>query len=100
MSCRCPCDGCAVGRVWYTPDHAELDTYEPPDPESPYDDQDDMQEQAEDMDLEWEVYHQLLQSQDNFDSAAGEETVKDLRPCPLMTHTSIRLAEQQQQMQQ
>ena len=25
------------------------------------------------MDLEWEVYHQLLQSQDNFASAAGEE---------------------------
>jgi hypothetical protein len=52
------------------------------------------------MDGEFEVHHGLLQSQDNFDSAAGEETVKDLRPCPLMTHTSIRLAEQQQQMQQ
>ena len=30
--CRCPCDvdGCAVGRVWCTPDHAELIDYEPP----------------------------------------------------------------------
>lgn len=35
--CGCPCDGCAVSRVWYTPDHAELDTYEPP--ETQFDDQ-------------------------------------------------------------
>ena len=52
------------GKVWYTPvpDHAELVTYEPPD--TPYDDQGDMEEQTEDMDDEWEVYHQLLQDQD------------------------------------
>ena len=56
--CRCPCDGCAVGRVWYTPDHAELINYEPPD--TPYDDQGDMEEQAADMDDEWEVHHDLL----------------------------------------
>ena len=68
--CRCPCDGCAVGRVWYTPDQAELDTYEPPD--TPYDDQGDMEEQAADMDDEWMVYHELLQDQDNFDPTAGE----------------------------
>ena len=71
MWCKCPCDGCAVGRVWYTPDHAELDTYEPPD--TPYDEQGDMGEQAEDMDDEWGVYHQLLQDQDNFDPATGED---------------------------
>ena len=57
--CRCPCDGFAVGRIWYTPDRAELDTYEPP--ETPYDDQCDMEDHTEDMDDEWEVYHQLLQ---------------------------------------
>ena len=68
--CGCPCDGCAVGRVWYTPDHAELDTYEPPD--TPYDDQDDMVEQARDMDDEWLAHHDILQDQDNFDPAAGE----------------------------
>ena len=69
--CTCPCDGYAVGRLWYTPDRAELDTYE--SPETPYDDQGDMEEQTEDMDDEWEVYHQLLQDQDNFDPAAGED---------------------------
>ena len=62
--CRCPCDGCAVGRVWHTPDRAELDTYE--SPETPYDDQGDMEEQAVDMDDEFEVHHERLQSQDNF----------------------------------
>ena len=29
--------------------------------------------QAEDMDDEWEAYHELLQDQDNFDPAAGED---------------------------
>ena len=47
-----------------------LDTYELP--ESPYGDQGDMQEQTEDMDDEWEVHHDILQDQDNFNSAAGE----------------------------
>ena len=62
--CRCPCDGCAVGRV---------DTYEPPD--TPYDDQDDMEDQVEGMDDEWLVHHDImiLQDQDNFDPAAGED---------------------------
>ena len=75
--CRCPCDGCAVGRVWYTPDQAELDTYEPPD--TPYDDQGDMEEQAADMDDEWMVYHDLLQDQDNFsgDVDEGSEQAQD-----------------------
>jgi hypothetical protein len=54
------------------PGGAELDTYEPP--ESPYDDQGDMEEQAKDMDDEWEVYHQLLQDQDSFDPAAVSNT--------------------------
>jgi hypothetical protein len=69
--CTCPCDGYAVGRLWYTPDRAELDTYE--SPETLFDDQGDMEEQTEDMDDEWEVYHQLLRDQDNFDPATGED---------------------------
>jgi hypothetical protein len=32
-----------------------------------------MEEQAADMDDAWEVYHDLLQDQDNLDSAAGED---------------------------
>ena len=32
-----------------------------------------MEEHAEDMDDEWEVYLQLLQDQDSFDPAAGED---------------------------
>ena len=39
----------------------------------PFDDQGDMEEQAADMDDAWEVYHDLLQDQDNLDSAAGED---------------------------
>ena len=31
-----------------------------------------MEEQTEDMDEEWEMYHQPLQHQDNFDPATGE----------------------------
>ena len=69
MRCRCPCDGCAVGRTWYTPDHAELDTYEPP--ESPYDDQGDMQGQTRWMGAGWGVHHGLLQHQDNFTELHG-----------------------------
>ena len=65
MRCRCPCDGCSVGRVWYTPDNAELCTYEPP--QSPYDDQGDMEEQAADMEDQGDV-----EDQDNFNSATGE----------------------------
>ena len=65
MRCRCPCDGCSVGRVWYTPDNAELCTYKPS--QSPYDDQGDMDEQAADMEDQGDV-----EDQDNFDSAAGE----------------------------
>ena len=78
--CRCPCDGCTVGRVWYTPGHAELDTHEPP--ESPCGDQGDMQEQTGDMpvddDHECEVYHdhELLQDQDSFDPATGEDEAR------------------------
>ena len=51
MRCGCLCDGCAVGRVWYTPTTAELDTYEPPD--TPYDDQGDLEEHAAEM--KWRV---------------------------------------------
>ena len=69
--CRCPCDGCYIGRVWYTPDIVELSTYEPP--QSPYDDQGNIQELADHMDIEWDVYHDLFQNQDNFDPAAGED---------------------------
>ena len=50
MRCRCPCDGCSVGRVWYTPDNAELCTYE--SSQSPYADQGDMEELAHNMDDE------------------------------------------------
>jgi len=71
---RCPCDCCAVGRVWYTPDHAGLDTYEPPD--TPYDDQRDTEEQAVDMDDEFEIYHELLQSQDNLASTLQQERAR------------------------
>ena len=71
MRCRCPCNGCSVGPVWYTPDSAELCTYDEPPP-SPYADQGDMEEQVDNMDDEWEVYHELLQDQDNFGPTAGE----------------------------
>ena len=71
------CDGCTVGRVWFVPVDEELDPYQPP--KSPDDVQGDnvMQEQQLDMDNEWMVHHDMLQSQDNFSvaryaPAAGE----------------------------
>ena len=37
-----------------------------------------MEEQADDMDDEWEVHHELLPDQDNFDSIAGEGGTAEL----------------------
>ena len=60
-----------MGRVWYTPDRAGLDSYEPA--ESPYDDQGDTEEQTRWMDAGWEVHHDLLQHQDSFTELADLE---------------------------
>ena len=87
--CRCPCHGCAVGRVWYTPDHAELNTYEPP--ETPYDDQGDMEEQTRWMDAEWSVDHDLLQHQDNFTELA-EDAAEEPADRGRSTHTAVHRA--------
>jgi hypothetical protein len=82
-----------VGRACYTPDTAELCTYEPP--QSPYDDQDDIQELTDHMDIEWDVYYDLSQNQDNFDPAAGGDATAELaergRACVRVCRPSSRV---------
>jgi hypothetical protein len=71
--CRCPCDGCAVGRVWYTPTNAELDEYESPDSADDGLDYVEAQQEADmDMEVDVDMDMHMAQDQSNCDPAAGE----------------------------